>query len=67
MEIANKVCEKISAGERFAVYIVIPLFPEGDPASQAIQEILWWQYSTMKMMYARVGEFWRGNVAYSIV
>ena len=64
MEIANKVCDKILAGERFAVYIVIPLFPEGAPDSAAIQEILYWQHSTMKMMFARIGEL-NGNIMLS--
>jgi hypothetical protein len=30
-EIAAKICNKIKAGERFAAYINMPLFPEGDP------------------------------------
>jgi phospholipase D1/2 len=36
-EIADAVCRKIAAGQRFAVYVVIPLFPEGDPSSGALQ------------------------------
>lgn len=36
-EIAQKVVEKILQGERFVAYIVIPMFPEGDPASAPIQ------------------------------
>uniref|UniRef100_J3L920 phospholipase D n=1 Tax=Oryza brachyantha TaxID=4533 RepID=J3L920_ORYBR len=51
MEIALKVASKISAGERFAAYIVIPMWPEGTPTSGPVQEILFWQSQTMQMMY----------------
>ncbi|KAL2939721.1 Phospholipase D beta 1 [Bienertia sinuspersici] len=51
MELAMKIVSKIKAKERFAVYIVIPLWPEGDPKSAAVQEILYWQGQTMQMMY----------------
>ena len=43
MELALKIASKIRAKERFAVYIVIPMWPEGDPKSAAVQEILYWQ------------------------
>ena len=32
--------DKIYAGDRFCAYIVIPMFPEGDPTSAPILEIL---------------------------
>ncbi|KAM4118524.1 hypothetical protein ACB094_02G210000 [Castanea mollissima] len=51
MELALKIASKIRAKERFAVYIVIPMWPEGDPTSAAMQEILFWQGQTMRMMY----------------
>nr|CAB3445344.1 unnamed protein product [Digitaria exilis]CAB3445348.1 unnamed protein product [Digitaria exilis]CAB3448606.1 unnamed protein product [Digitaria exilis] len=51
MEIALKVAAKIRAGEAFAAYVVIPMWPEGDPRSAPAQEILFWQYQTMEMMY----------------
>ncbi|KAI7738074.1 hypothetical protein M8C21_018063 [Ambrosia artemisiifolia] len=51
MEIALKVANKIRANERFAVYIVIPMWPEGNPTNTAAQRILVWQHNTMKMMY----------------
>ena len=53
-ELANKIVEKISVGEDFKVYIVIPMFPEGDPTSAASQEILFWQYRTMETMYIKI-------------
>ncbi|XP_057462341.1 phospholipase D gamma 1-like [Actinidia eriantha] len=51
MEIALKIASKIRANERFAVYIVIPMWPEGVPTSTPIQRILFWQHHTMQMMY----------------
>ncbi|KAG2696564.1 hypothetical protein I3760_07G063600 [Carya illinoinensis] len=51
MELALKIASKIRANERFAVYIVIPMWPEGDPKSRTMQEILFWQSQTMQMMY----------------
>ncbi|KAK9990078.1 hypothetical protein SO802_025063 [Lithocarpus litseifolius] len=51
MELALKIASKIRAKERFAVYIILPMWPEGNPASAAMQEILFWQGQTMQMMY----------------
>lgn len=46
MELALKIASKIRAKERFAVYVVIPMWPEGVPSSAAVQEILFWQVKT---------------------
>ncbi|KAI5428863.1 phospholipase D gamma 1 [Lathyrus oleraceus] len=54
MEIALKIAEKIRANERFAVYIVIPMWPEGVPTGAATQRILFWQNKTMQMMYETI-------------
>jgi len=43
MELALKVASKIRAHERFAVYVVIPMWPEGVPTTASVQEILFWQ------------------------
>ncbi|GFY99606.1 phospholipase D beta 1 [Actinidia rufa] len=43
MEIALKIAEKIRANERFAAYIVVPMWPEGNPTGAATQRILFWQ------------------------
>jgi len=45
MELALKITSKIRAKERFAVYVVLPMWPEGDPKTGAMQEILFWQVS----------------------
>lgn len=55
-EIAQKIVEKIHANQRFTAYIVIPMFPNGNPASTHVQEILFYQHKTMEMMYGRVAE-----------
>lgn len=54
MEIALKICSKIREGKRFSVYIVIPMWPEGVPDSSPVQEILYFQTQTMKMMYSMI-------------
>ncbi|KAF5771476.1 putative phospholipase D [Helianthus annuus] len=51
VELALKIASKIRANERFAVYIIIPMWPEGVPTSASVQEILFWQGQTMQMMY----------------
>ncbi|KAI3784546.1 hypothetical protein L1987_43646 [Smallanthus sonchifolius] len=51
MELALKIASKIRARERFAVYVVIPMWPEGVPSSATVQEILYWQSQTMEAMY----------------
>ncbi|KAL2243246.1 UNVERIFIED_CONTAM: Phospholipase D alpha 4 [Sesamum indicum] len=56
VEIALKVASKIKAKERFTVYVVIPMWPEGPPESESVQDILHWTRETMKMMYRIIGE-----------
>ncbi|XP_041016449.1 phospholipase D alpha 1-like [Juglans microcarpa x Juglans regia] len=53
-ELSLKIVSKIEAGERFAVYIVIPMWPEGIPESASVQAILDWQRRTMEMMYSDI-------------
>ncbi len=55
-EITQKILEKIDAGEKYKVYAVIPMFPEGIPTDAAIQEILYWQWRTFETMYKRIGK-----------
>ncbi|KAJ9537469.1 hypothetical protein OSB04_030202 [Centaurea solstitialis] len=56
IEIALKVAKKIKAKERFAVYILMPMWPEGVPEGEVAQDILHWTRETMKMMYGLIGE-----------
>lgn len=53
-ELSLKITSKIQAGERFSVYIVIPMWPEGIPESASVQAILDWQRRTIEMMYADI-------------
>ncbi|KAF5943522.1 hypothetical protein HYC85_017599 [Camellia sinensis] len=49
-ELSLKIVSKIEAGERFTVYVVIPMWPEGIPESASVQAILDWQRRTMEMI-----------------
>ncbi|KZV56057.1 phospholipase d alpha [Dorcoceras hygrometricum] len=53
-ELSLKIVSKIEAGERFTVYVVVPMWPEGFPESASVQAILDWQRRTMEMMYKDV-------------
>ncbi|PIA37741.1 hypothetical protein AQUCO_03000342v1 [Aquilegia coerulea] len=53
-ELSLKIISKIEAGERFMVYVVIPMWPEGIPESASVQAILDWQKRTMEMMYSDI-------------
>jgi phospholipase D1/2 len=61
MEIALKVASKVRAGEPFAAYVVLPMWPEGNPGSGPAQEILFWQNQTMEMMYSVVAAALEGK------
>ncbi|KAE8818487.1 Phospholipase D alpha 2 [Hordeum vulgare] len=50
-ELSLKIVSKIEAGERFVVYVVVPMWPEGVPEHGSMQAILDWQRRTMDMMY----------------
>ncbi|KAL2346716.1 hypothetical protein Fmac_000716 [Flemingia macrophylla] len=53
-ELSLKIVSKIESGERFSVYVVIPMWPEGIPESGSVQAILDWQRRTMEMMYTDI-------------
>ncbi|KAH9602147.1 hypothetical protein KSS87_007621 [Heliosperma pusillum] len=53
-ELSLKIISKIEKGERFTVYIVVPMWPEGFPDSGSVQAILDWQRRTMEMMYSDI-------------
>uniref|UniRef100_A0A6A7FUJ6 phospholipase D n=4 Tax=Hirondellea gigas TaxID=1518452 RepID=A0A6A7FUJ6_9CRUS len=56
LEIAAKIVDKIRQGEHFVAYILIPMFPEGNPDDVVTQEILHWQFHTIEMMYSLIGK-----------
>jgi phospholipase D1/2 len=41
-ELSLKIVSKFKAGEPFAVYIVVPMWPEGVPTAWNIQAMLSW-------------------------
>ncbi|PIA42455.1 hypothetical protein AQUCO_02000120v1 [Aquilegia coerulea] len=55
-ELSLKIVSKIEARERFTVYVVVPMWPEGFPESASVQAILDWQRRTMQMMYTDITE-----------
>jgi phospholipase D1/2 len=55
------VASKVRAGEPFAAYVVLPMWPEGNPGSGPAQEILFWQNQTMEMMYSVVAAALEGK------
>ncbi|EEE60272.1 hypothetical protein OsJ_13309 [Oryza sativa Japonica Group] len=56
VELALKIASKIKANEQFAVYIVLPMWPEGIPTAAPMQQILFWQSQTMSMMYKIIAD-----------
>ncbi|XP_075510950.1 phospholipase D alpha 1 [Primulina tabacum] len=60
-ELSLKIISKIEAGERFTVYVVVPMWPEGIPESASVQAILDWQKRTMEMMYKDVVQAFRAK------
>ncbi|CAL4991348.1 unnamed protein product [Urochloa decumbens] len=53
-ELSLKIVSKIEAGEPFMVYVVVPMWPEGNPSSWTVQAILHWLRKTMEMMYGDI-------------
>jgi phospholipase D1/2 len=60
-ELSLKIISKIEAKERFTVYILIPMWPEGIPESASVQAILDWQRRTMEMMYSDIAQALQRN------
>ena len=60
-EIAQKIVHKIESNHPFVAYIVIPMFPEGNPCDKPLQEILYYQHKTMEMMYKTVADALKVN------
>jgi hypothetical protein len=60
-ELSLKIISKIEVGERFIVYVVVPMWPEGVPESASVQVILDWQRRTMEMMYTDIAQALKAN------
>lgn len=48
--IVDKITERIRSGKDFHCYIVIPMFPEGDPVSGVAQRQRFFEFNTMQFM-----------------
>ena len=64
--IAQKIVERIDANRPFHAYLVIPMFPEGDPISAAAIRQRFFEFNTMRFMAQTVataarakGKDWR--------
>ena len=55
--LTHRICEAIKRREDFHVYINIPLFPESIPEQAAPQEIMHYQYQTVRAMHKRINNF----------
>ncbi|XP_044497022.1 phospholipase D alpha 1-like isoform X2 [Mangifera indica] len=60
-ELTQKIVNKIEAEERFTVYVVVPMWPEGIPESASVLAILDWQRRTMEMMYKDIAQALRAK------
>ncbi|XP_075591084.1 uncharacterized protein LOC142597982 [Dermatophagoides farinae] len=50
----KRIVKAIKFSKAFKVYIVIPLYSEGIPGSSNLQEILHWQYHTLRYMFKEI-------------
>ncbi|XP_052112018.1 phospholipase D alpha 1-like [Arachis duranensis] len=58
-ELSLKIVSKIKAKEKFMVYVVIPMWPEGVPINNTtgtVQKILYLQRRTIEMMYQDIAQ-----------
>lgn len=63
-ELSLKIVSKIEAGEPFRVYVVVPMWPEGQPETASVQAILDWQRRTLEMMYTDIAQALRAKQIY---
>ncbi len=54
--LVSRIREKIAAEEPFHVYILMPMFPEGDPVSMQTQPVRYWGQQTIQWMVDQVQE-----------
>lgn len=48
--VVNKIVQRIEAGQDFHAYVVIPMFPEGNPASGVACRQRFFEFNTMRFM-----------------
>ena len=62
--IVNRTIEKIKANEPFHTYVVLPMFPEGDPSTSGITGVRSFQWSTIKYMINALGDKWQDYLSF---
>ncbi|KAJ0693587.1 putative phospholipase D [Helianthus annuus] len=60
-ELSLKIVSKIEAGEKFTVYVVVPMWLEGILERASVQAIIDWQRRTMEMMYKDIIQALQGQ------
>lgn len=55
-ELALKIARGISTGNPVRVYVVIPMWPEGLANDSSVQQILFFQFRTIQMMFKTIGD-----------
>ena len=64
VRIVERIKERRADGVPFHAYIIIPMYPEGDPVSWAIQEQRWLEWRTMEWMIRELGDDWSKNLSF---
>ncbi|MCI0729640.1 MAG: phospholipase D-like domain-containing protein, partial [Chloroflexi bacterium] len=59
--LVNRIKRAVAEGQPFHVYIVLPMFPEGDPSATGTFEVRYLQWCTMEYMIKAVYEVCGGN------
>ena len=64
LRIVERIIERRKVGAPFHAYVVIPMYPEGDPVSWAIQEQRWLEWRAMEWMIKQLGDDWYKNLSF---
>ena len=66
--LVGKILERKKAGKNFHVYVVMPMFPEGDPVSASLCELRACEYETIRWMIttlnAEIGTDWEKYLSF---
>jgi phospholipase D1/2 len=63
-EIIQRINAKQKAGEDFHAYIVLPMFPEGDPADSGLRAVRQLQWKTIEYMITALGQGWEDRLSF---
>lgn len=59
--IVDRIIEKCNDNEPFHAYILLPMFPEGDPISFQTQPVRYWEQQTIQWMVDKIDEVAQEN------